>query len=167
MCRDDQSARWWLLALLGLVLLFAARTVSAQELPTSNTPTPSPQSSEALPNTEPTPTDQWASFDQLWTSLKDELTQSDADSQALLISLEALRIEADELRSSLTESTRLYEQSEVSRMIEREAAEARITDAILRGIDAEKSRDRWKTSAIILGCVGIILAGGLAISVAL
>ena len=61
----------------------------------------------------------------------------------------------------------LYEQSEASRMIEREAAEARITDAILRGIDAEKSRDRWKTSAIILGCVGIILAGGLAISIAL
>jgi len=167
MCRDDQSARWWLLALLGLVLLFAARTVSAQELPTSNTPTPSPQSSEALPNTEPTPTDQWASFDLLWTSLKDELTQSDADSQALLISLEALRIEADELRSSLTESTRLYEQSEASRMIEREAAEARITDAMLRGIDAEKSRDRWKITAIILGCVGIILAGSLALSIVL
>ena len=167
MWRQEESSRWWLVALLALVLLSLARTVSGQELLTSDTPTPSPQSNETLPNTEPTPTDQWASFDQLWTSLKDELTQSDADSQALLISLEALRIEADELRSSLTESTRLYEQSEVSRMIEREAAEARITDAILRGIDAEKSRDRWKTSAIILGCVGIILAGGLAISVAL
>ena len=167
MWRHEESSHWWLVALLALVLLSLARTVSAQELPTSNTPTPTPQSSETLPNTEPTPTDQWASFDLLWTSLKDELTQSDADSQALLTSLEALRIEADELRSSLTESTRLYEQSEASRMIEREAAEARITDAILRGIDAEKSRDRWKTSAIILGCVGIILAGGLAISVAL
>ena len=167
MWRHEESSRWWLVALLALVLLSLARTVSAQELPTSNTPTPTPQSSETLPNTEPTQTDQWASFDLLWTSLKDELTQSDADSQALLTSLEALRIEADELRSSLTESTRLYEQSEASRMIEREAAEARITDAILRGIDAEKSRDRWKTSAIILGCVGIILAGGLAISVAL
>ena len=167
MWRHEESSRWWLVALLGLVLLFAARTVSAQELPTGDTPTPSLQSNETLPNTEPTPTDQWASFDQLWTSLKDELTQSDADSQALLTSLEALRIEADELRSSLTESTRLYEQSEARLMIEREAAEARITDAILRGIDAEKSRDRWKTSAIILGCVGIILAGGLAISIAL
>lgn len=167
MCRDDQSSRWWLLALLGLVLLFAARTVSGQELLTSDTPTPSPQSNETLPNTDPTPTDQWASFDQLWTSLKDELTQSDADSQALLTSLEALRIEADELRSSLTESTRLYEQSEASRMIEREAAEARITDAILRGIDAEKSRDRWKITAIILGGVGIILAGSLALSIVL
>ena len=167
MWRQEESSRWWLLALLALVLLSLARTVSGQELPASNTPTPSPQLSETSPNTEPTPTDQWASFDQLWTSLKDELTQSDADSQALLISLEALRIEADELRSSLTESTRLYEQSEASRMIEREAAEARITDAILRRIDAEKSRDRWKTSAIILGCVGIILAGGLAISIAL
>lgn len=167
MWRHEESSRWWLVALLALVLLSLARTVSGQELPTSDTPPTSPQSSETLPNTEPTPTDQWASFDQLWTSLKDELTQSDADSQALLTSLEALRIEADELRSSLTESTRLYEQSEASRMIEREAAEARITDAILRGIDAEKSRDRWKTSAIIIGCVGIILAGGLAISIAL
>ena len=167
MWRQEESSRWWLVALLGLVLLSLARTVSGQETQSGSTPTPSQQSSETLPNTEPTPTDQWASFDLLWTSLKDELTQSDADSQALLTSLEALRIEADELRSSLTESTRLYEQSEASRMIEREAAEARITDAILRGIDAEKSRDRWKTSAIILGCVGIILAGGLAISVAL
>ena len=167
MWRHEESSRWWLVALLALVLLSLARTVSGQELPASDTPTPAPQSNETLPNTEPTPTDQWASFDLLWTSLKDELTQSDADSQALLISLEALRIEADELRSSLTESTRLYEQSEASRMIEREAAEARITDAILRRIDAEKSRDRWKTSAIILGCVGIILAGGLAISIAL
>ena len=167
MWRHEESSRWWLVALLALVLLSLARTVSGQELPASDTPTPSPQSSETMPSTEPNPTDQWASFDSLWTSLKDELTQSDADSQALLTSLEALRIEADELRSSLTESTMLYEQSEASRMIEREAAEARITDAILRGIDAEKSRDRWKTSAIILGCVGIILAGGLAISIAL
>ena len=167
MWRQEESSRWWLLALLALVLLSLARTVSGQELPASNTPTPSPQLSETSPNTEPTPTDQWASFDQLWTSLKDELTQSDADSQALLTSLEALRIEADELQSSLKESTRLYEQSEASRMIEREAAEARITDAILRGIDAEKSRDRWKITAIILGGVGIILAGGLAISIAL
>ena len=167
MWRHEESSRWWLVALLALVLLSLARTVSGQELPSNDTPTPSPQLSETSTNTEPTPTDQWASFDLLWTSLKDELTQSDADSQALLISLEALRIEADELRSSLTESTMLYEQSETSRMIEREAAEARITDAILRGIDAEKSRDRWKTSAIILGCVGIILAGGLAISIAL
>ena len=167
MWRHEESSRWWLVALLALVLLSLARTVSGQELPASDTPTPLPQSSETLPNTEPTPTDQWASFDLLWTSLKDELTQSGADSQALLTSLEALRIEADELRYSLMESMRLYEQSETSRMIEREAAEARITDAILRGIDAEKSRDRWKTSAIILGCVGIILAGGLAISIAL
>ena len=167
MWRHEESSRWWLVALLALVLLSLARTVSGQELPASNTPTPSPQLSETSPSIEPTPTDQWASFDLLWTSLKDELTQSDADSQALLTSLEALRIEADELRSSLKESTRLYEQSEASRMIEREAAEARITDAILRGIDAEKSRDRWKTSAIILGCVGIVLAGGLAISIAL
>ena len=167
MWRHEEASRWWLVALLALVLLSLARTVSGQELLTSDTPTPSLQSNETLPNTDPTPTDQWASFDQLWTSLKDELTQSDADSQALLTSLEALRIEADELRSSLTESTRLYKQSEASRIIEREAAEARITDAILRGIDAEKSRDRWKTSAIILGCVGIILAGGLAISIAL
>lgn len=167
MWRHEESSRWWLVALLALVLLSLARTVSGQETQSGSTPTPSPQSSKTMPSTEPNPTDQWASFDQLWTSLKDELTQSDADSQALLTSLEALRIEADELRSSLTESTMLYEQSEASRMIEREAAEARITDAILRGIDAEKSRDRWKTSAIILGCVGIILAGGLAISIAL
>lgn len=167
MWRQEESSRWWLVALLALVLLSLARTASGQELPTSDTPPTSPQSNETLPNTEPTPTDQWASFDQLWTSLKGELTQSDADSQALLTSLEALRIEADELRSSLTESTRLYEQSETSRMIEREAAEARITDAILRGIDAEKSRDRWKITAIILGGVGIILAGGLAVSIAL
>lgn len=167
MWRQEESSRWWLVALLALVLLSLARTVSGQEFPTSDTPTPTPQSSETLPNTEQTPTDQWASFDLLWTSLKDELTQSDADSQALLTSLEALRIEADELRSSLTESTRLYEQSEASRMIEREAAEARITDAILRGIGAEKSRDRWKITAIILGGVGIILASGLAISIAL
>lgn len=143
-------SRWLFL----FVLLLLVHTISAQEAATPNTP----PSSESTPNTETQPTDPWASFDSLWTSLKDELTQSDADSQRLLISLEELRIEADALRSSLTESMRLYEQSEESRANERLAG-----DKIVESL--ERSRDRWRTAALIAGGAAMALGIGVVLSI--
>ena len=49
--------------------------------------------------------DPWANFDNLWQSLKDELTGSEADWQELSKQLDALQTEASALKSSLTEST--------------------------------------------------------------
>jgi hypothetical protein len=50
-------------------------------------------------------------------------------------------------------------------MIERSAAEAKITDAILKGIKAEKSRDRWKTATIIISTISGILGVSLAMTI--
>jgi len=119
-----------------------------------------------MPSIETPLTDPWSSFDSAWASLKDELTASDEDSARLLKLLQGLQTEAEGLRSSLALSIQQFKDSEASRMIEREAAEAKITDAILRGIAAEKSRDRWKTATIIASTVAGILGISLAISIA-
>ena len=150
----DESSRWWRLVLLLFALLFFARTGSAQEAEAYGTP----PSIESTPSTEMQPIDPWASFDSLWTSLKDELTQSDADSQRLLISLEELRIEVDALRSSLTESMKLYEQSEAARVTERMAG-----DKIIEGL--QSSRDAWRLAALVSAGVALALATGVTLSI--
>lgn len=166
MCRGDPSSHWWCAVLLGLVFLFLARTASAQEPPTVETPSPSPTSSETLLPSEPNPTDSWVNFDNLWNLLKEELIASEADSTKLYASLAELQTEVNGLRISLAESTTLYEQSEAARMIEREAAEARITDAILKGIEAEKKRKTWQAVAFVAGGVAIVETAAMLIALA-
>jgi len=122
---------------------------------------PLPEWSENSASTGTLQTDPWESFDQLWQTLKDELTASEQDSKKLQELLDGLLIERDGLQSSLMESTRLYEQSEEARMIERKAAEAKVVDAILRSIEAQKQAEFWRKSTIVaigLGALGWLLA---------
>lgn len=163
MCAREPLSPWWFVAFYFLLVCFAPPTSWGQE---ANAPEPTlslPIFGQATPSIETPPTDPWANFDSAWTSLKDELIQSAEDSEKLSTLLLGLQIEVEELRSSLAESTRQFELSEANRMIEREAAEAKVTDAILKGIKAAKSRDRWKTAAI----VEFIIASGLGIGLGL
>jgi len=92
------------------------------------------------------------------------LTASDEDSAKLLTLLQGLQAEAAALRSSLELSMQQYENSEASRLIEREAAEKRVVDAILRGVEAERQRDRARALAGILGGIAGVLGASLALS---
>ena len=164
MCARSPQSSWWLLALLFLVLFFSARTAWGQEPSVPGQPPPSLQSAQSLPTSSTTPTDPWESFDSAWSSLKDELTASDEDSAKLLTLLQGLQTEAVALRSSLELSIRQYENSEASRLIEREAAEKRVVDAILRGAEAERQRDRARALSGILGGIAGVLGASLALS---
>lgn len=152
MCRRDQSS-WWLLALFFLVFFFSARTVWGQETSEPGRTPNSQASASPMRFIETLLTDPWANFDSAWTSLRDELTASSEDSAKLSILLQGLQTEADGLRLSLALSIQQYEVSEASQMIERAAAEAKVTDAILRGIEAEKRARAWQTGAAILGAI--------------
>ena len=62
----------------------------------------------------------------------------------------------------MTLSREQFEASEEARMIEREAAEARIVDAIMVGINATKERDKavkaqaaWRATALVLAGAAI------------
>ena len=149
-CTDPVKS-WLYVALLALLLLGFASRAHGQESVSSDpgTPPPSPSSSPSSPTSGTTPTDPWQSFDSLWTSLKDELSQSDADSLRLLSSLDALRIEVDALRSSSAELTLLYWQSEEARMTERELAEIAEAAVIQRMWQAERSARVWRLVSII------------------
>jgi len=167
MCSQNRSSGFFWLALLFGVLLFSARTTWGQEPSATVQPPPSLQSSQNLPISSTTPTDPWNNFDSAWSSLKGELTASDEDSANLLTLLQGLQTEAEGLRSSLELSIQQFEGSEAARLIEREAAEKRIVDAILRGVEAERQRDRARALAGILGGVAGILGAGLALSIIL
>ena len=149
-CRTSGGSRWWPLSCWLCLALLAAPATSWADNPGSESSPPSASASESLPSGTPTtelqPTDPWASFDELWTELKGELTASDADWQTLLASLDRLQIEAGELRSSWEESRTLLEQSEEARLREREAAAATI--------------GRWRLAtalAVILAFIGFAL----------
>ena len=149
---------WVLLLLLLFMGLVSTRAEDQSEPPM---PQPLPASSESWLTPELLQTDPWQSFDLLWQTLKEELTASETDSKKLQELLDGLLIERDGLQFSLTESTRLYEQSEEARMIERKAAEAKVVDAILRSIEAQKEAEFWRKSTIVaigLGALGWLLA---------
>ena len=143
MCRRDQSS-WWLVALLFLLALFAARTVWGHETPIPSAPSTLPPSPLTISG--------WQSFDEAWAKLKDELTASDADWARLSSLLQNLQTEADGLRSSLLESSRLLQLSDQSLAVERQRA----MDAIDALEAAIISRNRWKGVAGILGGVAAV-----------
>jgi len=148
MCLDRYSGSFWRALLFG-ALLFSARTIWGQEQPALGMPSPWLPSTRTAPSSEMPPTDPWASFDSLWSSLKTELTESDADYLRLSQSLDALLIEVQGLKSSSTESTRLWQESEAARMTEREAAIEREAGIVERLWAAERSRAVWRTGALI------------------
>jgi hypothetical protein len=119
-------------------------------------PPPLPQLSDSLPSTGTPQTDPWESFDSAWSSLKLELMGWSEDSQKLYELLEALQTEADGLRYSLTLSREQFEASEEARMIERKAAEAKVVDAILRSIEAQRQMERWRAGALVAGGAGLV-----------
>ena len=159
-CERQSAWSAWVLVLLLLFMgLVSARAEDLNEQPM---PQPLLPLSESMPSTGTLPTDPWLNFDQAWISLKLELMGWSEDSQTLYDSLQVLRIEADGLRSSLTLSREQFEASEEARMIEREAAEARIVDAIMVGINATKERDKavkaqaaWRATALVLAGAAI------------
>jgi hypothetical protein len=164
-CGKPSSSPWlpWLLA-----ALFFAAGISQVRAESAGTPSSSwPPPNGSSPSTEQTQTDPWESFDSLWNELKIELSQSEQDWQLLHDSLGLLRIEADGLRSSWTESTRLYEQSEADRLNEREQAQTALRIAIERGAAAERSRDLWRTGALVVLAVAVIEAAIIAAAIAL
>ena len=140
MCNRESSS-FWLVALFCLLALFSAHTAWGEE-----TPIPSALST-SLPS--PLTISGWQSFDEAWTSLKEELTASDEDSARLLILLQNLQTEADGLRSSLLESSRLLKQSGEALEVERRRA----IDAIDALEAAQVSVKWWKGVAGILGGV--------------
>lgn len=151
-CKDTNGPRF-LYRCLCLALLLAPGTLWADS-PASEKSQPSGSASaSSQPNTPTTaqqPTDPWASFDESWSLLKDELTAWSEDSERLSALLVALQTEAAGLRSSLEQSIERYESSEVARLREREAAAAAI-------YQAERARDRWRI-ATILAAIGAVLA---------
>jgi len=163
-CRTYGEPRWRLsLCWLCLALLLAPAT-SWADSPESESSPPSASASESLPSdtptTEPQPTDPWASFDESWTALKDELTAWSEDSERLSRLLEGLQTEAEGLRSSLALSIERYESSEAARLREREAAAAAI-------YQAERARDRWRMVSITAAgaAAGALAAGPIGAAV--
>lgn len=160
--RCGKQSFWSAWVLLLLLLCMALVSTRAEDQSEPPMPQPSPQWSENSASTGTLQTDPWASFDLAWTNLKLELIGWSEDSQTLYDSLQVLKTEADGLRYSLTLSREQFEASEEARMIERKAAEARVVDAIMVGINATKERDKavkaqatWRATALVLAGAAI------------
>jgi len=145
-------------AFLLLALFLLVRTASGQSAPTSGTSSPLPPSTQTAPLSETPPTDPWASFDSLWSSLKTELTESDADYLRLSQSLDALLIEVQGLKSSSTESTRLLQESEAARMTERELSEIAEAAMVERRRSAERGLRAWRLAALVATGLSVVLS---------
>jgi len=154
MCAPVPRSSWWLLALL----LLSAHTTWAQEQPTPSTPLPLPPSTQTVPLSETPQTDPWASFDNLWSSLKTELTESDADYLKLSQSLDALLIEVQGLKSSSTELTRLWQESEAARMTEHELSEIAEAALVERMWAAERGLRAWRLAALVASGLSVVLS---------
>jgi len=157
MCERRSSRSAWVLLWLLVFIALVSTRAEGQEMP--NLPL-SGSDSESFPSStltiEQPQTNPWESFDSAWSSLKLELMGWSEDSQRLFELLETLQTEAEGLRSSLMLSREQFEASEEARVIERKAAEARVVDAILRSIEAQKQMERWRTVALVAGGVGIL-----------
>jgi hypothetical protein len=115
-----------------LLALFSARTAWGDETSALS----APSTPEPLPLT----ISGWQAFDEAWATLKDELTASATDSEALLILLQNLQTEVSGLQSSLQESNRLLQLSGEALALERQKA----MDAIDALEAAIISRNIWR-----------------------
>jgi len=148
MCNCDQSASFWFVVLFCLLALFSARTVWGDE---SNIAIPNP-SAQSTPEPLPLTISGWQAFDEAWTTLKDELTASATDSEALLILLQNLQTEVSGLQSSLLESNRLLQLSGEALALERQSLAIAIKDKDA----AVTSRNLWRGVAGILGAISAV-----------
>ncbi len=154
-CRNDLSSRWWLLALLGLVLLFSARIVSAQEQPASQPPSSATSELSSLDTSE-----LWGLYYSTLTRLEE---QSREDRLALTSYVESatlreqsLTLTIEALRSDLTTVTQALTSSEASATKSRAEADSAIKTAIL-----------WRTVAIVSTSIAVALAAGVTIAIVL
>jgi len=125
--------------LLLLALLASAATLKAEEL--SAQPISS-SLKEPVQNVQPID----SNLSKLWAMLKQELAESQADSQALLNSLQQLQTEASGLQSSLMELTQHYEN--LASLLTSETAARQ---------ELERTMSIWRAAAIISG--SLVLGG--------
>lgn len=154
-CRSDLSSHWWLLALLGLVLLFSARIVSAQEQPESL-----PPSSATLELSSLDTSALWGLYFTTLTKLEE---QSIEDRQALNSYVEnatsreqSLTLTIEGLRLDLTTATQALASSEASAKKSSDEASSAIKAASL-----------WRTVAIVSIGIAVVLAAGVTIAIVL
>ena len=172
MCRDDQSSRWWLLALLGLVLLFAARTVSAQESEPSTTEAPTLSTtastlqslSAELVQRLDARRKQADELSQSGTSIGEQLSgamkSDELNSSALAAqSMTTSQALADSVTASTATTTSLSDASSSSTSLSEDlpAYVQRMT----------RSRDRWRLAALISAGVALVLAAGVTLAIVL
>jgi len=159
MCnRNRLPGSYWLCLLL--TLLFCLAAIARADEPSGqsgqSTPPPLPPSSQSSPTPGTIPTDPWQSFDSAWLNLKDELTGSQTDSEAQLTLLQGLQTEVNGLRSLSQESTRRYEESEASRMTERQEAVEREAGIVERLWAEERAATLWRSVAAVFGAVAVV-----------
>ena len=171
-CRGDLSARWWLLALLGLVLLFAARTVSAQESEPSTTEEPTlstvastlrSSSAELVQRLDDRRT-QADELSQSGTSIASQLSgamQSDelSSSELAAQSTSTSQALADSVTASTATTTSLSDASASSTSLSED-----LTDYVQQ---MTRSRDRWRLAALISAGVSLALAAGVTLAIVL
>jgi hypothetical protein len=148
----EKSLRQALPVLCLLLFFSAGATLSAQPTQTPEPPSSPPSAEPSTPPSLPTDTAPGPSLSELWAQLKSELIASDADWQRVSSLLDALQIEADGLRSSLTLSTALLEQSEAARETERQV----LLDTIAARDLAQRKATAWRTIGLSAGSVAII-----------
>ena len=171
-CRGDLSARWWLLALLGLVLLFAARTVSAQESEPSTTEEPTlstvastlRSSSAELVQRLDERRKQAGELSQSGTSIASQLSgaiQSDELSMSELSAQSASTSQAlaDSVTASTATTTSLSDASASSTSLSQDLP------AYVQQMT--RSRDRWRLAALISAGVALALAAGVTLAIVL
>jgi len=147
MCRNPHFGSS--LPFLLLTLLFYSAAIA----PAQGTSEPRQiLSGPSTPPASPLTISGWQSFDEAWTSLKEELTASDEDSAKLLTLLQNLQTEANELRLSLLESNQLLKQSGEALAIERQRAE----DAIDALEAAQVSSRCWRAVAGLSSAIAAI-----------
>jgi len=153
MCRQKQSSRWWLLVLFLLVLLFTARTISAQE---QSVPSGS-QLSQQSSLEQATPSKALASIVPLWNQFKPQYLGLAVNLEAYLDQVEAFGISFEQLPQLLTLSIDLYNQSEADREAERKLAALKLIKEQTERQKAERAKNTWRGIAITCA-VGAALA---------
>ena len=156
-CERPSGSSAACLLLLFLFMLLGLARAEGQEmknLPLSGSASESSPSS--MPSTEPKVIDLPPEFWQSWETFKTEFQAFSLSLETYLDQVEAYGISFEELPAFMTHLTESYKASESARMIEREVAEAKVVDAIMDGIHAEKERDTavrsrnaWRTAALV------------------
>ncbi len=169
-----QCSRWLLWALFFSVLLASADISWGDETDWPKAPLSSQSSgndSDRSPSSSSKvawqPTALPESIVELWSQFRAEYPSFRLNLESFLDQVEAFGISLEDLPAFLSYSISSFENSEAARMIEREEAEAKIVEAIMRGVEADRSLeecqgrvDVWRVSffvVLIVGSLGWLL----------